>query len=259
MTRARCKWTTLPALFRHCCSLLLAADNISALLHCLLLLTIYLQSAAPDPGLALPHTLLHPSAPILLPSASLDVPSHIAPLPPSPQKPPPHTAMQPVRLGLRVWQLICAILVTALMGNNIARAYSGVTSIVNYSLFVGVWWLLTLLYFIPTSFIEKFSIPIVDIAFDALSVLFGFCAAVALPAYLGAHSCNNRAYTISNKVTNSSADTERNCRQAQATTAFLWFGWAAFVATLVMNILSARGSGTNLRGGLRRGPAMSQV
>jgi hypothetical protein len=94
-------------------------------------------------------------------------------------------------MGLRAWQLICAILVTAFMGNNIARAYSGVHSIVNYSLFVGVWWLFTLLYFLPTSFIEKFSIPIVDIAMDALSVLFGFCAAVALPAYIGAHSCSN--------------------------------------------------------------------
>lgn len=90
-----------------------------------------------------------------------------------------------------ITQLICAILVTAFMGNNVARAYSGVHSIVNYSLFVGIWWLFTLLYFLPTSFIEKFSIPIVDIAMDALSVLFGFCAAVALPAYIGAHSCSN--------------------------------------------------------------------
>lgn len=77
------------------------------------------------------------------------------------------------------------------MGNNVARATHGVTSIVNYSLFVGIWWLFTLLYFLPTSLIERFSIPAVDMALDALSVLFGFCAAVALPAYLGVHSCNN--------------------------------------------------------------------
>lgn len=88
-------------------------------------------------------------------------------------------------------QLICAILVTAFMANNIDRATNGTHSIVNYSLFVGVWWLLTLLYFLPTSFIEKFSIPVVDVALDALSVLFSFCAAVALAAYLGAHSCSN--------------------------------------------------------------------
>lgn len=89
-------------------------------------------------------------------------------------------------------QLLCAVIVVALMGNDIARATNGVHSIVNYSLFVGVWWLFTLLYFMPTAFIDKFSIPIVDLALDGLSVLFGFCAAVALPAYLHARSCTNR-------------------------------------------------------------------
>lgn len=77
-------------------------------------------------------------------------------------------------------------------GNNIARATNGTHSIINYTLFVGVWWLFTLLYFLPTAFIDKFAIPIVDMVLDGLSVLFGFCAAVALPAYLGAHSCSNR-------------------------------------------------------------------
>ena len=89
-------------------------------------------------------------------------------------------------------KLICAVIVTAMAGNNIARATNGTHSIINYTLFVGVWWLFTLLYFLPTSFIDKFAIPIVDMAFDGLSVLFGYCAAVALPAYLGAHSCSNR-------------------------------------------------------------------
>jgi len=163
-------------------------------------------------------------------------------------------------MGLRAWQLICAILVTAFMANNIDRATNGTHSIVNYSLFVGVWWLLTLLYFLPTSFLDKFSIPVVDIAMDALSVLFSFCAAVALAAYLGAHSCSNAAYTRTNGVCNSSPNTQQNCRQAQATCAFLWFGWAAFVATLAINIMNGRGSGANMRGGIRRGgPSMSQV
>ena len=69
-----------------------------------------------------------------------------------------------------------------------------------------------------------------------------------------------QAYTLTNGVCNSSANTEQNCRQAQATCAFLWFGWAAFVATLVINFMNGRGSGANLRGGMRRGgPSMSQV
>ena len=89
-------------------------------------------------------------------------------------------------------KLFCAVIVTAMAGNNIARATNGTHSIINYTLFVGVWWLFTLLYFLPTAFIDKFAIPIVDMVMDGLSVLFGFCAAVALPAYLGAHSCSNR-------------------------------------------------------------------
>jgi len=163
-------------------------------------------------------------------------------------------------IGFRAFQLICAVFFSAFMGNNIARATAGTASIINYTIFVGGWWLLTLIYFFPTAFIDKFSIPVVDIAFDSISVLFGFCAAVALPAYLGVHSCSNHAYTSTNKVTNSSPDTSRNCRQAQATSPFLWFGWAAFVATLIASFMNGRGSGANLRGGIRRGgPAMSQV
>ncbi|KAF2130290.1 hypothetical protein P153DRAFT_356083 [Dothidotthia symphoricarpi CBS 119687] len=163
-----------------------------------------------------------------------------------------------VNMGLRAFQLFCAVIVVALTGDMVARAYSGVHSVVNYTLFVGIWWLLTLLYFLPTSFIEKFSIPLVDMAFDGLSVLFGFCAAVALPAYLHAHSCSNRAYTLTNRITNSSADTGKNCREAQASTAFLWFGWLALVASLAFSVMNGRGSGANLRG-VRKGPGMSQV
>ena len=160
-------------------------------------------------------------------------------------------------------------------GNNIARATNGTHSIINYTLFVGVWWLFTLLYFLPTAFIDKFAIPIVDMVMDGLSVLFGFCAAVALPAYLGAHSCSNRVrnllrsfgahqlidiqnYTLHNGVTTSSPGLEQNCRQAQTATAFLWFGWAAFVATLIFSAMAGKGGAA--RGGIRRGgPSMSQV
>ena len=114
-------------------------------------------------------------------------------------------------------QLICAIFVTAFMGNNIARANHGTTSIVNYSLFVGVWWLFTLLYFLPTSFIEKFSIPVVDLAMDGFSVLFGFCAAVALPAYLHVHSCSNYVRYCSMSLLSLGQDLI-SCRHTQAQT-----------------------------------------
>jgi hypothetical protein len=65
-------------------------------------------------------------------------------------------------------------------------------------------------------------------------------------------------YTRTNHITNGSPDTGKRCREAQASTAFMWFGWAAFVASLAFSIMGGSG-GVNLRGGLRRGPAMSQV
>jgi hypothetical protein len=67
-----------------------------------------------------------------------------------------------------------------------------------------------------------------------------------------------KAYTHSNHITNGSHNTEKRCREAQASTAFLWFGWAAFVASLIFSVLGGRGN-VNMRGGIRRGPAMSQV
>lgn len=68
-------------------------------------------------------------------------------------------------------------------------------------------------------------------------------------------------YTESNHITNGSRDTKGRCREAQASTAFLWFAWAAWTASLFFTFLGARSGDVNLRGGIgRRGaPAMSQV
>jgi hypothetical protein len=73
--------------------------------------------------------------------------------------------------------------------------------------------------------------------------------------------CTNQFqnYTLTNHITNGSHNTEKRCREAQASTAFFWFGWAAWVATMAFSIMNGRSSGANLRGGIRRGPAMSQV
>jgi hypothetical protein len=162
-------------------------------------------------------------------------------------------------LGLRGWQFFCSLIIMALVGNMIATAYSGNSAMVNYDMFVAIFGMLSLLYLLPTSFLDSYSVPMVNIALDALNVLFWFCAAVATAAYLGVHSCNNRGYTRSNHITNGSPDTEKRCREAQASTAFFWFGWAAWVATLAFSVMGGSGS-VNMRGGIRRGgPSMSQV
>nr|POF01333.1 hypothetical protein CFP56_21281 [Quercus suber] len=65
-------------------------------------------------------------------------------------------------------------------------------SIVNYSLFVSIWGMLTLLYLIPASIKDSFQIhAMIPLVLDVLNVIFWFCGAVALAAELGAHSCGN--------------------------------------------------------------------
>lgn len=57
-------------------------------------------------------------------------------------------------------------------------------------------------------------------------------------------------YVRTNKVTNGNRENpSKRCREAQASCAFLWFGFAAWAASLVLSALSSRG-GTS---GLRRG------
>lgn len=168
----------------------------------------------------------------------------------------------------------------SLVGNMIATAYAGNPSIVNYDMFVAVFSMLSLFYLIPASIKESFMIhPLLVVGLDTLNAIFYFCGAVAMSAYLHVHSCGNsvslnryifprhdltkqQSYTHSNSITNGSPNTSKRCHEAQATTAFLWFGFAAFIVSAVCAGLQGRGSGVNMRGGaggIRKGPAMSQV
>ena len=74
---------------------------------------------------------------------------------------------------------------------------------------------------------------------------------------------SHQDYTTTNHITNGSSDTSKRCHEAQAVTAFLWFGFAAFAASTVLSALQGKSSGMNMRGGMggirRGGPAMSQV
>lgn len=77
----------------------------------------------------------------------------------------------------------------------------------------------------------------------------------------GIHLTTQQDYTQRNPITNGAHNRNKRCTEAQATDAFLWFGFAAFTVTTVLSGLSSGGS-ANMRGGkggIRRGPAMSQV
>ncbi|KAK5105120.1 hypothetical protein LTS08_001394 [Lithohypha guttulata] len=162
-----------------------------------------------------------------------------------------------VQLGLRVVQFLLTLIIMSLVGNMIAEAFGGNPSIINYDMFVAVFSMLTLFYAILICFRESLTFHrLVPASLDLLNALFFFCAAVAMAAELRVHSCSNSDYTENNHITNGSRNTAGRCREAQATTAFLWFNWALYMVALVLSLTSS--GGVNLRGP-RRGPQMRQV
>ncbi|TAQ90870.1 hypothetical protein B7494_g824 [Chlorociboria aeruginascens] len=160
-------------------------------------------------------------------------------------------------VGLRSLQFIWTLLITALIGNVIARQGSSSNSAINYAIFTAVFSWIVLLYGLIAGFIEALAIPIALIAMDGLAILFTFIAGVVLAAKLRVHSCSNTVYLDSNSLIKGSGET---CKELQASTAFFWFLFATFIASAAVSGLSARGSGMSSRGGIRRGgPSMSQV
>ncbi|KAK8197958.1 marvel domain-containing protein [Phyllosticta capitalensis] len=171
-------------------------------------------------------------------------------------------ASKALNIILRGLQFFWTLLIMALVGNMIADAFSGNPSVINYSMFVAVFAMLSLFYLIPATVKDGLGAPLAMLGLDVANTLFFLCGGIALAAYLGVHSCSNDGYTKSNSITNGAPDTAKRCREAQASTAFLWFGFAAFAASAVFSFLQ-RGSGMMGSSGASsvRGPApsMSQV
>jgi len=165
-------------------------------------------------------------------------------------------------LILRSLEFFWTLLIMALVGNIIADAFNGNPSIINYDMFVAVFGMLSLFYLFLAAWTESApGHPLLPVILDLLNTLFFFCGAVAMAAKLHVHSCSNNNYTLHNSITNGGHHRKERCQEAQAVTAFLWFGFACFAASTFFSAVSSRGSGVNLRsGGIRRGgPAMSQV
>ena len=92
------------------------------------------------------------------------------------------------------------ILVLALVGNMIAAAFGGNPSVINYDMFVAVFAILSLIYLTVIAFNDSFvGHGLVPIILDLLNTLFWFCAAVAMAAELGVHSCG-RSVSTRNRV-----------------------------------------------------------
>lgn len=165
--------------------------------------------------------------------------------------------MEIPHLGLRALQFLWTLLITALISDVISDAFSGNPSSINYAIFVAVLSWLVLLYGIAASIVESLNIPIVLMIGDALLALFTLIAGIVLAAKLHVHSCGNYAYTTTNSLTNGSNNPKKRCHELQASTAFFWFLWVTYMATLAFSIMNRNGGAT--RGGVRKGPVMTQV
>jgi hypothetical protein len=89
-------------------------------------------------------------------------------------------------------QAFCTLLVLALVGNMVHEAAHKNPSVVNYQIFAGAFSFLSLIYLIPSTFVERLQFRPIVLLLDALNTLFFFAGGVALAARLGVHSCGNQ-------------------------------------------------------------------
>ena len=135
--------------------------------------------------------------------------------------------MHPVGISgliVRPVQLLWVILVLSLASALVANQPSGGSpSQINYCMFVGVFSLLSWIYTVIFSSVSPDGLgsPFIVIVLDVLNMLFYFCGGIAMAVALRVHSCGNPAYVATNGII---AGSVQRCHEAQALTAFLWFG-----------------------------------
>ncbi|KAK4104224.1 hypothetical protein N658DRAFT_247508 [Parathielavia hyrcaniae] len=170
--------------------------------------------------------------------------------------------MQKLQLLLRAIQLLFIIILTGLIGNVIARninAAGSATAAINFTMFViALAWVVTLLG-LATSLVERLRTPALGLALlaaDALAALFTLISAIVLSAKLRAVDCGDTEDRANDWIAYGSSDDEARCRKVQASTVFMWFLFATFLASLLMSLLAFRRGGGS---GRSSGPTMSQV
>jgi hypothetical protein len=163
---------------------------------------------------------------------------------------------------IRSLQLVFSIIVLSLAAALVANQPSGGSpSQINYSVFVGVFALLTWFFsvIVSTLLSDGLGSPVILLALDSLNALFFFCGGVAMATALRVHSCGNIAFVITNKIV---AGSTQRCHEAQALTAFLWFGmltsfsgsrlmlvgFAAYVVSAILTGILSDGASVRRRG-----------
>ncbi|KAK1771218.1 marvel domain-containing protein [Phialemonium atrogriseum] len=165
--------------------------------------------------------------------------------------------MEIIQILIRALQFLWTLLITALIGNVIANNRNGHMASINFAMFVAVLSWLALLYGLVAAFIESIAIPVAMIVLDGLAVLFTFISAVVLAAKLTAVNCGGNFHNKgSGWIGFGSSNTEKRCREIQASTAFMWFLFASFAASLALAAIGFRRMGGSMRSSR---PTMSQV
>ncbi|KAB8290212.1 hypothetical protein EYC80_011081 [Monilinia laxa] len=132
---------------------------------------------------------------------------------------------------LRGLQLLCIIILTGLVAGAIDIQHFFNHS-VNYAMFTTVFSWIVVIYGLSAAFVESLAHPIILLVLDGFAIGFNFIAGVTLAARLGAHSCSNSNYINHNDL---AQGISKRCRELQAATAFFWFTFALFVASLVVD------------------------
>src|SRR5271167_3746485 len=105
---------------------------------------------------------------------------------------------------LRALQLFFGIIVISMAAALVANQPSGGSpSQINYSVFVGVFSLLSWFYTVIASSLspEGIGAPLIIIILDSLNLLFYFCGGIAMAAAMRVHSCGNIVYVMTNSIT----------------------------------------------------------
>ncbi|PHH69194.1 hypothetical protein CDD82_7944 [Ophiocordyceps australis] len=171
-----------------------------------------------------------------------------------------------INICIRAFALLWTLLITALIGNVIASNRDGSMSAINYAMFVAALSWVVSLYGIGSALMTSIASPIVMVVLDALTLIFSLVSAIVLAAKLRAVDCGNLSleHLPSNWIALGSKSVVKRCREVQASTAFMWFLFACFCASLFFSIMESQ-SGGGLGGlslGRRKGaskPSMSQV
>ncbi|KAK2070232.1 hypothetical protein P8C59_004744 [Phyllachora maydis] len=167
--------------------------------------------------------------------------------------------MDLIQAILRGLQLFWIVILTALIGNVIANnvhAATSAESAINFSMFVIVISWLATLFGLAAAAAEALAIPIVLLAADGFATLFTFIDAIVLAAKLRAVNCSETVGHDGDWIAYGSHNDEKRCREVQASTVFMWFLFATFVAGMFFTFMSFRRTGGSVRTG---GPTMSQV